>query len=138
MDPATCFAYPGGMPKKRPRVGPPIECPVCGKEFLRLKEKPQQRLCSAKCRNAHNSRVSAAKRGNAQRRTGSRRTGGYVKRGGRHEHRVVAEEMLGRPLRPREIVHHVNGEKGDNRPENLVVMTQRDHMREHRVHEARW
>ena len=55
----------------------------------------------------------------------------YRKRGARHEHRIVAEEMLGRPLTANEIVHHLDGNRHNNATSNLKVMTQREHMREH-------
>lgn len=55
------------------------------------------------------------------------RANGYVRK-----HILVAEEMLNRPLNSEEVVHHINGDKTDNRPENLEVFaTHAEHVKHH-------
>lgn len=53
--------------------------------------------------------------------------GGYVA-----EHRLVMEKVLRRLLLPTEIVHHRDGDRTNNRPHNLEVMTRAEHIEIHR------
>lgn len=48
------------------------------------------------------------------------------------EHRLVMEKKIGRYLYPNERVHHLNGDRFDNSIENLVIITQRQHVRNHK------
>lgn len=55
-------------------------------------------------------------------------------RGYAYEHRLVAERVIGRRLRPGEIAHHINGDKLDNRPENIKVEASiANHCADHRT-----
>jgi len=48
-------------------------------------------------------------------------------------HRHVAERKLGRALKTREVVHHKNRDKQDNRRSNLrVFKSQKEHDKTHR------
>lgn len=48
-----------------------------------------------------------------------------------YEHRNVMESSLGRKLLSGEVVHHVNGDKTDNRLSNLKLLTKSSHVVEH-------
>lgn len=94
---------------------PRLPCVVCGKP---RRYRANLAYCSPQCH------------GGAQRGRGTR---GYVKRGARHEHRIVAEQTLGRPLRKGEVVHHKDEDKHNNSPDNLEVLSQAEHMQRHGI-----
>ncbi len=59
----------------------------------------------------------------------------YICHSGRHVavHRLVAEARAGRPLGRTEVVHHVDHNRLNNDPANLVVLSLAEHTRLHRT-----
>jgi len=71
---------------------------------------------------------------------GKRNLGGYIytyfpehpcsnKQGYMAQHRIVAEQILGRQIEKEEVVHHINGDRTDNRKENLFPTNRVQHQK---------
>ena len=62
---------------------------------------------------------------------------GYRSFGGdknrQYEHRKVMQEIVGRSLRRSEHVHHIDGNKLNNAPSNLELITASEHIRRHKT-----
>lgn len=62
---------------------------------------------------------------------------GKRKYASRHEHRIIAENVLGRPLKHDEVVHHIDKDPTNNAHNNLVIMHNWDHTALHMSND-RW
>lgn len=111
------------------------KCDQCGTEYTTypsVLRKGKLHFCSKACeresKKYHNTRASW-RGGHIGKTTGYL----YIRIDGKDvgEHILVAEKKIGRRLNPDEVVHHINGDKLDNRPENLQVMTNSEHVKLH-------
>lgn len=121
----------------RSRMRPPKSCEQCGVMFQPPTAKT--RFCSPKCAGVWAKETGANRHSfptgyhPANWKGGKIHAAGYMKvwdksrRAYVLEHRLVMEQVLGRGLLRSEFVHHRNGIKTDNRPENLELMTKNPH-----------
>lgn len=99
-------------------------CPFCEQPFVAKRH--AQVYCSRRCAGITASRATAQQRGDTLRGRG--KGGYYITRDGKREHRFVMEQMIGRALRPDEHVHHIDGDRFNNAPENLQLLSASEHM----------
>ena len=121
-------------------------CPVCHKSFVRATcSLSKINFCSIECTKVFTSQrmTDMNEALNPSRMTPSTRkklreagikegAKSYPKLYGKHEHRVVAAKKLGRSLKKGEVVHHIDGDKRNNNPINLMVFkSQAEHAKWH-------
>lgn len=108
-------------------------CPECQSTFTTM-ARPPRRYCSPTCANKNRGRRGAQ---HPKWKGGKYKQGGYIRikvgpRKYRAEHDLIMESILGRKLvYPQDTVHHKNGRRDDNRPENLQLVDPLTHMRLH-------
>jgi hypothetical protein len=91
------------------------KCDFCGKTFERFKSRAKRykhNFCSPEC---HQKYIDDDVRRHPNFKNGIT------------SYRKIIEQEIGRPLKPNEIIHHKNGDRTDNRIENLVITNRSEH-----------
>lgn len=104
-----------------------VRCSSCGKLFSVYKSRNNAKFCSTLCAGNYSLPVGSYRRSVKHRQYKEIKTN----EGWKQEHRWVMENYLGRKLQKFEEVHHINGDKHDNRIENLWMLDKKNHSREH-------
>ncbi len=135
--------------RNRTRTGPRrhlqdrinVDCSWCGVAFETYRawvKRTADPCCSRSCagqvrgERARGERSAVWSGGTSVNASGYRRTHGSGRSGKqRLVHRQVVEKRIGRPLKDSEVVHHRNGDRLDNRIDNLQVMTYEEHGAHH-------
>jgi endogenous inhibitor of DNA gyrase (YacG/DUF329 family) len=117
----TCGRACGHELRSRRAVeGRTRKCTVCGTDFTVVRKDRLTRHCSPRCRRLFGRQPVVVRNGVCMLLMPSHpratKDGYYV------EHRYIVEMRLGRYLERDEFVRHINGDKGDNRAENLRVV----------------
>lgn len=96
------------------------DCPICGNEFT-FYPSQKKKYCSRLCFAEKPLKTTLSHRGyilNWNRKTKQRE----------YEHVQIVEAVLGRKMKKKEVVHHINLKKIDNKNSNLLVCDNVYHM----------
>lgn len=112
-----------------------LVCLSCGKTFNTTLCHADRRFCSTSC-NDKSGEKNPNWKGGVQTSAHGYRMTKIVQLEGRGkyrpQHRLVMEQRIGRALKNVEAVHHVNGDKADNHPLNLLYFRRHSaHLRLH-------
>jgi len=103
-----------------------VICDWCGSAFMKKQSdiaRSKHNFCSEKCSAAY-TRWSGT-------------SGRAALLDGTAIHRVIAEEVLGRKLKPDEEVHHIDFNHHNNRIENLQILSKSEHSKIHAARKER-
>lgn len=133
------------------------KCVVCGRDITRkykawFRNPPEKTVC-LKCRNTFIAKTRKKRDMSREKNPfwngGVMHSWGYVyllkpehpranRNGYMKRATLVLEEKLGRRLQDGEFAHHNNGDRGDDRPDNLEPMFRNEHQRMHALGNQHW